>query len=96
MNVKFTHATLALIATVTFASAPEAFAAKSTTNSGRTPNTITLPAPALVTEERSATATEDKQTVRKIEKIKEKVETNKKDPLAYRTIMLLHNVLSQP
>lgn len=63
---------------------------------GRAPNTITLPAPAITTEERSATATEDAQTVRNIEKIKEKVEVNKKDPLAYRTMMLLHNVLSRP
>ncbi|HEY9760253.1 MAG TPA: hypothetical protein V6C97_34165 [Oculatellaceae cyanobacterium] len=93
MNVKFT---LAFIAVFALVSTPETLAAKSTKNSGRAPNTITVPAPALITEERSATATEDNQTVRNIEKIKEKVETNKKDPLAYRTMMLLHNVLSRP
>jgi hypothetical protein len=87
---------IALVAVIGLSSwTPDAFAAKSP-ETGHEPATTTLPAPALVTEERSATATEDKKTVAKIEKIKEKVEGGKKEPLAYRTILLLHNVLSQP
>jgi hypothetical protein len=99
MNVK---SRLAAIVVSMAASADPlgAFAERIAAASERAPADAPVSVPvgplSLRTEERSATSALSQETVRKIEKNKERMARTKKEPFSYRAMMLLHSDISQP